>query len=215
MWVSPWKVWSSVSPSEIEWSFDVEANRHAYGDFALSVHKEGLAWRDFLNRQWGSGGSCCFHSRAWIPASRPPTIDELLACCPPAAEPPRQQTCSRRKLVFWHSCVRVALSFRQIVHVTSKSPCNQHSSCLCIFRRKCWEEGKGGWEIETPTTTEQKCPCTSTNKKRSETRKGNWNLSISKKQKERRNERNSETGKGRGTVRKMPRNRKRSARAAL
>ena len=51
------------------------------------------------------------------------------------------------------------------------------------------EEGKGGWEIEKPTTTEQKCPCTSTNKKRSETRKGNCsrNLSISKK-KERKKE---------------------------
>ena len=34
---------SSVSPSEIEWSFDVEANWHTHGDFALSVHKEGLA----------------------------------------------------------------------------------------------------------------------------------------------------------------------------
>ena len=75
MWVSPWKVSSSVSPSEIEWSFDVdvEANRHAHGDFALSVHKEGLAWRDFSNRQWGSGASCCFRSWSWIPASRPPT----------------------------------------------------------------------------------------------------------------------------------------------
>ena len=72
MWVSPWKVSSSVSPSEIEWSFDVEANRHAHGDFGLSVHKEGLAWRDFSNRQWGSEASCCFRSWAWIPASRPP-----------------------------------------------------------------------------------------------------------------------------------------------
>ena len=72
------------------------------------------------------------------------------------------------------------------------------------------EEGKGGWEIEKPTTTEQKCPCTSTNKKRSETRKGNCsrNLSISKRKKER----NSETGKGWGTVRKMPRKSKRSVR---
>ena len=73
MWVSPWKVSSSVSPSEIKWSFDVEANRHAHGDFALSVHKlkEGLARRDFSNRQWGSGASCCFHSFT-IPASRLP-----------------------------------------------------------------------------------------------------------------------------------------------
>ena len=52
----------AVSPSEIEWSFDVEANRHAHSGFALSVHKEGLALRDCSNRQCGSGASCCFHS---------------------------------------------------------------------------------------------------------------------------------------------------------
>ena len=63
-------------------------------------------------------------------------IDELLACCPPAAEPPRKQTCNRRTLVFWHNCVSVALSFRQTVHVTKKSPCSQHSSCMCIFPRE-------------------------------------------------------------------------------
>ena len=74
-----------------------------------------------------------------------------------------------------------------------------------------WEEGKGGWEIEKPTTTEQKCPCTSTNKKRNETRKGNWNLSISKRKKE-----SCVTGKGRGTVRNLnAKKQERSARTGL
>ena len=64
---------------------------------------------------------------------------------------------------------------------------------VCFSKRMTyWEERKGGWEIEKPTTTKQKCPCMSTNKNRSETRKGNWNLSISKRKKERKKQWNRE-----------------------
>ena len=127
----------------------------------------------------------------------------------------RQESNRRGTLVFWHNCVRVALSFRQTVDMWRRNhpAVNTRHACLIFWGDDILRGGKGGWEIEKPTTTEQKCPCTSTNKKRSETRKGNWNLSISKKK--RKKERNSETGKGLGTVRKKPRNRKRSARAAL
>ena len=132
-------------------------------------------------------------------------IDERLACCPPAAEPPRKQTCNRRTLVFWHNCVSVALSFRQTVHVTKKSPCSQHSSCMCIFSRE-WhiQRREKGAEKSRSQPLQSRNARARAQTKREVRQEKETAAETSQSQKERKKERNSETGKGRGTVRKMP-----------
>ena len=88
-------------------------------------------------------------------------------------------------LVFWHNCVRVALSFRQTVHVTKKSPCSQHSSCLCIFLRG-WHidrREKGSGKSRSQPLQNRNARARAQTKREVRQKKGNWNLSISKERK--------------------------------
>ena len=68
--------------------------------------------------------------------------------------------------------------------------------------------GKGGWKIEKPTTTEMPVHEHKQKEKLDKKKRKLKPLNLKRKK-----ERNSETGEGRGTVRKMPRNRKWSAHA--
>ena len=75
-----------------------------------------------------------------------------------------------------------------------------------------WEEGKGGWEIEKPTTTEQKCPCKSTTKREVRQEKETETSQSQKKERKKetvrqgkagnspKNAKKQETGRPRGTL---------------
>ena len=219
MWVSPWKVSSSVSPSEIEWSFDVEANRHTHGDFALSVHKEGLAWRDFSNRQWGSGASCCFHSCMSVDSSFASANVAGSMSCWLAALQQRSHLESRLATVGrLYSDITVSESHFHfvklyiMVHVTKKSPCSQHSSCLCIFLRG-WHidrREKGAGKSRSQPLQNRNARARAQTKREVRQKKGNWNLSISKERKKQwdregpvnspENAKKQETVRARGTL---------------
>ena len=100
--MSPWKVSSSVSPSEIEWSFDVEANRMHMAVLPCQFTRKGQLYATVqIGNEVVEVLVVFSRKRGFqLRVRQRRGIDELLACCPPAAEPPRKQTCNRRTLVF-------------------------------------------------------------------------------------------------------------------
>ena len=100
--------------------------------------------------------------------------------------------------------------------MTKKSPCSQHSSCMCIFPRECHiqrrEKGAGKLRSQPQQSRNDRARAQTKREVRQEKETA---AETSQSQKERKKERNNETGKGWGTVRKMPRKSKRSVRAGL